>query len=340
MSEEPQTPIPEEKLQTGWSLTRLAGLLLLLLAVVAAVYIAVGYFAWQSGQDLRAERLSQQKSEQLIRQVSLAQEDIAGGSYNLAIHRLDWVLERDAGNSEAAALRLQAQAALKTALTPAAPPSPSPPPEPTMTPGDVVDPAAELARLGRLDNRGQWAELLAGALTLQRQFPDFERLETDRLLYDAYLNLGLQNIQGTQIETGINYLSQAEKLGDLPQEALDYWLWAELYLEGIAYFGVNWGVASSVLRDLCLSAPFYQNACDRLFEALLAQADQYRLNGDFCPAVDFYREARQHGDNATLGQRLTDSVEGCALATPTPLPITDTLPITGTEVLPLPDTNE
>ncbi len=331
---------PGAEPRSGWPLTRIAGLGLLLLVIVAAIYIAVGYFAWQSGQILRDERLSQQKTEQLTRQVGLAQEDIAAGSYNLAIHRLDWVLERDPASSEAEALRRQAQAALKTALTPAAPPSPTPLPEPTLAPGDVIDPAVELQRLQRLDDRQQWEQLLAGTLVLQRQFPDFERFETDRLLYDAYLNLGLQNIQGSQIETGIYHLSQAEKLGDLPQEALDYWLWAELYLEGIAYVGVNWGVASSVFRELCLAAPFYQNACDRLFAALLAEGDRYRLSGEYCPAVDLYREARQHGSGAALNQNLSDSQEGCALATPTPMPISDTLPITGTVPLPLPAPNE
>lgn len=341
MSEEQQGTPPSAEETTGWTVTKVAGLALLFVAAVALVYIVVAFVAWESGQVLREERVLQQKSEQMARQVNLAQEDISAGSYNLAIHRLDWVLERDPANSAAEALRRQAQAALRTVLTPAAPPTPAPLPEPTLTPGEVNNPADELARLQRLDGRQQWEQLLPGVLALQRQHPNFERFETDRLLYDAYLNLGLQRIQGDQIETGINYLSQAEKLGDLPQEALDYWLWAELYLEGIAYFGVNWNVAASVFRDLCLAAPFYQNACDQLFTALVALGDQYRLSGDFCPAVDLYREARDYGRESTLADKLTEVVEGCALATPTPAaPITGTLPITGTAPLPLPGADE
>jgi len=161
-------------------------------------------------------------------------------------------------------------------------------------------------------------------------------LETDRLLYDAYLNLGLQYVKGEQIELGLSYLAQAEQLGDLPQEALDYWLWSELYLEGIAYYGVNWSVSASVFRDLCVSAPFFQNSCEKLYESLINYADLYLFNEDFCPAVDLLREARQYGGDGSLSEKLREAAEGCALATATPAAITGTLPLPATTPLPLP----
>jgi hypothetical protein len=322
----------------SWSLSRIAGVGLVIAATVIALYLIVGYLAWQRGQDLRMEREQALRTQQFARQVDLAQQDILGGSYNLALHRLDWIIERDPSNDEALALRQQAQAALKTALTPAAPApaTPTPVPEPTVAMSEDLDPRAELTRLQRLDGREQWADLLPAVLTFQSEFPNYERLETDRLLYDAYLNQGLQNVQDEQIERGLNYLKRAEQLGDLPQEALDYWLWAELYLEGIAYFGVNWDVSSAVFRDLCLSAPFFQNSCDRLYDSLVNYADLYLFNADFCPAADLLREARQYGRDSDLAEKLTEAVEGCAQATPTPEAITTTLPLSATAPLPLP----
>lgn len=338
---EPNHAQPEIPDESGrWSLSRILGILLVVVAGIVALYLVVGYMAWQSGETLRSQREETLREQQFARQVDLAQEDIERGGYNLALHRLDWVLERDPANQEAVALRQQAQAALKTALTPAAPPTPTFEPEPTVALSEGTEPDDEYMRLERLYDREQWSDLLPAVLAMQRQFPNFERMETDRLLYGAYLNLGLQQIQGEQIERGISNLSQAEKLGDLPQEALDYWLWAELYLEGIAYYGVNWGVSTSVFRDLCLAAPFYQNACDKLFESLISYGDQYLLNQDFCPAVDLYREARQYGSDGTLGEKLNRAVEGCALATPTPPVITGTMPASGTEPLPIPTANE
>jgi tetratricopeptide (TPR) repeat protein len=316
------------------SILRILGIMLILIAVMVALYLAVGYFAWQSGETLRAQQEEETRLQQYNRQVNLAQEDIERGGYNLALRRLDWVLEKDPKNQEAAALHRQAEAAIKTAQTPEAPPTPTKPPEPTVVLNENSDLENELVRLRRLYDREQWDELLPAILTMQEQFPNFERMETDRFLYDSYLNLGLQLLQGSQIERGLSYLAQAEKLGDLPQEALDYRFWAELYLDGISYYGVNWAVSSSVFRDLCISAPFYQNACDKLYESLINYGDQYFFSQDFCPAVELFREARQYGNGRELNQKLSDATEGCASATPTPAVITGTLSVTNPEPFP------
>jgi len=326
--------------QSSWSLARLLGLLLVISAALVALYLLVGYTAWQSGQSIRSEKEEAQIAEQLARQVNLAQDDIGQGSYELALHRLEWVLERDPANADAQAVKRQAEAALKTALTPAAPPTASPPPEPTVKPGEVDEPAVEFERLRRIAQQDRWEDLLRNTLAFQRLYPDFERLESDRFLYDSYLNLGLDYIQGNQIELGISYFAQAEKLGDLPQEALDYWLWAELHLQGMAYYGVNWGAAASFFRDLCLSAPFYQDSCDKLFESLVAYGDQYLIAQDYCPAVAIFREARQQGRSPELDEKLAQATQGCAEATPTPAAITGTLTISGTELLVPPTIDE
>lgn len=321
-------------------LARLVGLILIVVAGLVALYTLVGYTAWQSGEAIRNKREESQQVEQAARQVSLAQEDIAQGSYHLALRRLEWVLQRDPDNKDAQAVRRQADAALKTALTPVAPASPTPPPEPSPTPGEISEPGIEIERLRRLAKQEKWEDLFKSTLVFQRQYPGYERLETDGYLYSSSLNMGLSYVQGEQIETGIYYLAQAEKLGDLSQEALDYWLWAELYLQGMAYYGANWGAAASFFRDLCLSAPFYQGSCDKLFDALLAYGNQYLVALDFCPAVDLFREARQYGRNQDLDLKLTAAAQGCAEATPTPPPIIDTLPVTGTESLERPVSDE
>ena len=107
------------------------------------------------------------------------------------MRRLEWVLERDPQNAAARAIQQQAEAALKTALTPAAPPTATVPPEPSPEPGKIEEPAAEIERLQRMAQQERWEDLLADTLAFQRQFPDYERLKSDSFLYDSYLNLGL-----------------------------------------------------------------------------------------------------------------------------------------------------
>lgn len=333
-----QTTSEDER--ATWTMARVIGLLLIAAAGLIVLYLSVGYIAWQSGENIRVEREETLRVEQLGRQITLAQEDISRDSFNLALRRLAWVLEQDPSSKEALALRRQAEAALKTALTPAAAPDPSPSPIPSPTPGGSDDKGQELERLQRLEKQDNWPELIDQTLDFQLRYPDYERLKTDRLLYNAHLNQGLLQVQDDQIETGIYHFVQAEKLGDLTQEALDYWLWAELYQQGIAYYGVNWGAAASFFRDLCLAAPFYHGACDKLFDSLVGQGDQYSNAMDWCPAVDSYREARQYQRSQALDEKLSQAVQGCAEATPTPAPITITLPVTGTGAINLPPPGE
>lgn len=327
--------LPLEKSQPRKTM-RLAGLLLIVLAVLLGWYLLVGFLGWQSGQSAMVEEREAELAAQIVRQTDLARENIGQGSYNLALRRLDYVLDIDPQNSEALGLREQAQIALDSLYTPqpttAVTATPTPLPEPSPTPGLISNPETELQRIRRLTANQNWEDALPALITFQRQFPDVDRQDTDALLYDAYVNYGLSLLEGERVELGLYYLDQAAQLGDLSQEVLDYRLWAELYLQGIAFYDVNWDVATYYFRELCLSAPFYQSACARLQESLENFADQYAVALDWCPAQELYQEALSHGRSQPLVEKLNDAAEACLLATPTPLaPITGTLPISGTE---------
>ena len=314
-------------------LTRFIGIILIVLPIVTAVYLLVGYFAWQSGQNLRLERETVERNTQISHQISLAREDIGQGSYALALRRLEWVLTRKPQEQEASSLKQQLetviQATSNAVILPTQPPTRAAA-EPTPTPGEITNPQTDLDRLQRLANRQAWHDLLQGVQTFQRQFPDYERQNSDQLLFDAYVNYGLTIIEGEQVELGLFYLGQAEKLGDLPQGAQDFRSWAELYVQGIAFYGANWGVASSIFRELCLAAPFYQSSCERLQESLVRFGDQYAFAQDFCPAAEIYREASQYNNGQALNGKLIAATEGCLTATPTPsVPITGTVPFAG-----------
>ena len=101
---------------------------------------------------------------------------------------------------------------------------------PTATPGSIGSPSDELLRIQRLVATKYWEEALPALIAFQQQFPSFEREETDQLLYDVYLNYGLDLITGEEVELGMYYLTQAQQLGDLPQSARDYETWAELVI--------------------------------------------------------------------------------------------------------------
>lgn len=310
---------------------RLFGLALIIFSIVVATYLLVAYFAFESGRALRAERETTSRTEQIGHQILLAQDDVSEGSDNLALTRLEWVLTQDPTNAEAIALRDQIAAA-------AAVPAPLPTEAPASSALEAMetisdeDALPELRTIRRLVVGKQWDDALSALLAFRRQFPNYERAETDKLLYDTYVALGLRHVNSDKIELGLNYFSQAERLGNLPQEALDYRVWADLYFQGIAYSGVNWEIAAGYWRDLCAAAPFFKDSCSRLDAALAGYGDQLAYLMDWCPAISVYQEAWNRRPSELLESKIAQAREGCAAATP----ITGTIPLTGT--LPITDT--
>lgn len=310
---------------------RVAGLLLIIFSVLVGWFLLVAFLGWQSGQ----QALQDRQFAQLDRQITLAQEDIAQGNYRLALTRLEWVLERDAGSAQAQSLREQALMGVGASLEPtpvtAVTVTPASTRLPTATPGSIDSPSNELLRIQRLVATKYWEEAMPALVAFQQQFPSFEREQTDQLLYDAYLNYGLDLISGEKVELGMYYLTLAQQLGDLPQSVRDYQTWAELYTQGISFYGVNWDASAYYFRDLCLAAPFYQSSCEQLFAALVSFGDQYAVALDWCPAQALYDEASSYQTTATLNEKRRQAQENCLLATPTPSePITDTVPISDT----------
>jgi len=315
---------------------RLVGIGLIILSLVLGWLLLVGFLAYQSGQRLRTSEQEADLLANLERQTSLAAENISQGNYDLALRRLEWVLAREPGNREAQQLQAEASQALaaQNQAVPLASPTPLQPtatPEPSPTPGQISSPEEELQRIRRLSVNKDWHEAVNSLITFQQQFPSYERDETDRLLFDAYIGYSRSFLEGNQPEIGLYYLSQAEKLGNLPQEMLDYQTWAELYTQGISFYGVNWDAAAYYFRDLCLAAPFYGDACTKLFNILVAHGDQFASLEDWCPAQLLYDEAWRSANDAELAGKLETARDGCLSATPTPTgPITGTVPITDT----------
>ncbi len=306
-----------------------------MLAFLLAFYGLVAGLALSRGNSRRLETQLTTQAGQLSRQIELAQDDYNKGNYSLALTRLDWVLEQDPAYPGAAALRQQIQSVLtqqNATATPTLTPSPVPTVTPTALP--IGNPDAEFEEIEELIQEEAWQEVVNRLVPFQTQFPNYERDETDRLLYDAYIRLGLELIYEEQVELGIFYLEQAETLGNLPLEVQDQRGWAELYVSGIAFYQVNWDVSAYYFRQLCAAAPFFHDACGKFYTSLVAFGDQFAAALDWCPAETAYREAIGYGNTQTLRDKLNNAVEGCLQATPTPsAPITGTLPITGTETI-------
>ncbi len=307
------------------------GIVLIVLAILLATYSLVVYTAWQQAEEGRIEEERRALSSELENQLSLAREDINAGNLELALRRLDWILDLNPGYQGAVELRAVVQSSLLQRVTPEVTAASNPIPTPSISLEDVSDPALLFSELEKLYQNEQWLSAATDLAAFQIQFPNFNRRETDQMLFDASINLGLELLQGDQIELGLFYISQAEKLGNLPEEVDAFRTWAELYLLGIGYFGVDWGQAIYYFRGLCTTAPYYQDSCIRLYESLVAYGDIFGATMEWCPAEELYFEAILYDANEVLNQKLDDARTHCLEATPTPtVVVTGTLTITTT----------
>lgn len=293
---------------------RRLGYVLLIVGGLLALYGGIAFVAWQNGRLLQRQQIEQETAAELARQLELAQQDADNGNYDLALRRLEWILTQQPEYPGVRDLQTQTRFARDARLTPS--PTPTLTPTPTITP--TPEPVAELERLQDLVEREEWAEAISAIINFQAVNPNYQRLLTDKLLYDAYVAYGVELLYGEQVELGLAYLAQAEKLGALPVEVRDQAAWGEMYLRGIAFYGVNWNAAIGYFYELCLAAPFYQNACEKLYTARIAYGDQYAAALDWCPAERYYRDALNQTYNRELAQQVDQARQGCLDATPTP----------------------
>ncbi|UCG25895.1 MAG: hypothetical protein JSW55_07885 [Chloroflexota bacterium] len=321
---------PQDEEARSRPLLQIIGIILIALAVILGVYGTVAFLAWQRSQEIQSENARSSLLEEIDEQLALAREDLAADNLSLAQRRLEWILQNEPDHPEALTLKSEIEQQLGA-------PTPTPRPTPTRPAtaeeeGSAYDDSVRaFSRLEDLIEQARWAEAISAIVTFQSQQPNYRRQDTDRMLYESYISLGQELLPGEQVELGISYLGQAALLGDLPQEVEDQRLWAELYLQGIAYYGVDWGTAIYFFRDLCAAAPFYQDSCQKLRHAVIAHADGYAANLDWCPAEALYFEATQLNRDEQLSEKLTSARQQCLEATPTPsAPITGTVGISRT----------
>lgn len=313
---------------------RILGFVFIGLAILLAIYGTIFFIAWDRGQVQKAHEEESALAGELENQMSLAMVEADSGSYNLARRRLEWILERDPGYPGAVELLNELQSLLNKPATPTAIALETSEPASEPSPPAGLDSDVEFGELEKLVDEERWDQAITAIIAFQSKYPDIRRQDTDKLLYNAYLNLGQITVMGDQVELGLFYLEQAEKLGDLPSGAEDQRTWADLYLLGISYYGIDWDTSLFYFRGLCAAAPFYQDSCRKLYGILIISGDQYMANMDYCPAEALYFEASHIDSDDSLQEKTEQAREGCQEATPTPEPtLTPAIPITGTATL-------
>jgi tetratricopeptide (TPR) repeat protein len=285
------------------------GALVLMLVVLAGA----GYAGYQAGLSQRVVQEQATQVAELAHQYELGLGDLQAGRYEVAAVRFEYILQLDPHYRDANQKLVEARQALAATATPTASPSPTPPPTATET-----HQAAEIFSQAQAEYAAQdWDAVISSLSNLHAVDPTYEAVKANGMLYVALRSRGIARILGDEMETGMYDLDQAEAIGPLDAEALNYRAWARLYLAASSYWGLDWHESMQILQQLYVLAPYFRDTSVRLYQATLNYADQLAKAGDACGAAVHYAEAQALTPDAQVTDKLAAATAACA-QTPTP----------------------
>jgi tetratricopeptide (TPR) repeat protein len=277
------------------------------------VLAGAGYAGYQAGLTQRVVQEQATQTAELAHQYELGLTDLQAGRYEIAAVRFEYILQLDPHFRDANQKLVEARQALAATATPSPSPSPTPPPTPTEThqAADIFSQAQALYAAQ------DWDAVISSLSHLHAVDPNYEAVKANGMLYVALRSRGIARILGDEMETGMYDLDQAEAIGPLDEEALNYRAWARLYLAARSYWGLDWRESMQILQQLYVLAPYFRDTSVRLYQATLNYADQLARTGDGCSAATHYAEAQALSPDAQVADKLAAATAACA-QTPTP----------------------
>jgi tetratricopeptide (TPR) repeat protein len=309
-----------------WILWAFLGVLLLALIAGGSVY--AGY---NSAIEQRTNYQSTLTASEATNQYVLAQQDIAAGNFDRARQRLEYIIKLDPnypGVSEQLAYVYTQQ---RITATPTIIPTPTLTPTPDYRGRDELFAQAQNMLIAR-----DWTGAIDTLLLLRKNYPDFVAVQVDGMLFVALRNRGIEKIAQLYDLEGGNYdLTLAELFGPLDAEARNWRDWAELYIRGASFWGVDWAQSVNYFSQLAAAAPNLSDisgwtASNRYLEALLGYGDWLAARSQWCDAQAQYDTYMTLMASSQVEPTAVYAAEQCAqgvIETPTP----------GGEVTPTPE---
>jgi len=285
----------------------LMGILLCLLILIIGMLFGV----W-GGINERVELAETQAVPKIETQLESARLDIEEERYEVALSRLDWILEEmveylsDAQLTEVG--ELYSQALLNISISTNATLQPTPTlAEPTLTPTPDLRGEEEIfVNAQALIASESWNEAIQMLESLREKNMDYKAVQVDGMFYVALRNRGVKKIlEEGSLEPGIYDLTLAEQFAPLDSEADGYRTWARFYLTGASYWGVNWSQAVYYFEQVYQAFPYMMDGSNiSATQRFRLSAVNYGLElaaaGDYCAAQEYIDKALAIQSDAEL----------------------------------------
>ena len=310
--------------RSGWIITAI-GLVLVILILAAVTGTARGI-------NDRVSLAETQAAPRIQSQLDGARLDIEEGRYEVALSRLNWILEEMAdflSEEELAEVgEVYSQTLVMIAQIGTPTPQPTPTPiEPVITPTpdlrgaqDLYDTATQF-----MDDRA-WNDVILTLAALRQKDITFRTVQVDGMLYIALRNRGLEKILAEgSLEPGIYDLSLAERFAPLDSRAEGIRTWTRLYLTGASFWEINWAQVVFYFEQVYPHVPnlrdgTFMTATDRFRVGAIAYANELAALGDYCLAQEYYERALAISSNPEIQPTAQWVGEACAAGEEAPPP--------------------
>ncbi len=281
--------------RSGWVIT---AIILVVVVLVAATATGVAL-----GINDRVTLAENQAAPRIQSQLAGARLDIEEGRYEIALSRLDWILDEmtefltDEELNEIGELYSQTLVLLASVGTPTPQPSPTPE-EPEYTPTPDLRGVEDLYNMARqLMADKLWNDAIETLQALRQDDLTFRTVQVDGMLYIALRNRGIQKILvDGSLEPGIYDLTLAERFAPLDSRAEGLRTWTRLYLTGASFWDVDWGQVVFYFEQVYPHLPnlrdgTFMTAADRFRIGAIEYASQLALAGEYCLAQEYFQRA-------------------------------------------------
>jgi len=290
-----------------WYFFPLLGAAILLFVLLLSAF---GGYEAGIGQRKKAERT--QVSLAAADQFQLGLQDMAQGAYARARQRFEYVIQLDPGYPGASDKLAEVLLELSTTATPTLLPTAS------LTPtADTRDVQQFFDKAQQALAAGDWSTAIDELLALRKVDPGFRAVDIDGMLFLALRNRGRDRIlKESDLEGGIYDLTLANKFGPLDAEASGLLTWSSMYITGASFWGIDWEQAVSYFSQVAPQLPNLMDgskmtATERLRLALFEYGNTLAARGQYCKAVNAYKDSLAIAPDAAVQQAGELAAKGC-----------------------------
>lgn len=277
--------------------------------IVTAIIVAVVIFATATiaggalGINDRVSLAENQAAPRIQSQLDGARLDLEEGRYDIALSRLDWILDEmtefltEEELAEVGELYSRTLVLIASVGTPTPQPTPTVE-EPVFTSTPDLRGAEDLYNTARqfMADRA-WNDVIQTLQALREKDLTYRAVQVDGMMYVALRNRGIQKILSEgALEPGLFDLALAERFAPLDSRAEGLRTWTRLYLTGASFWDVNWGQVVFYFEQVYPHLPnlrdgTFMTATERFRIGAIEFASELASAGEYCLAQEYFERA-------------------------------------------------